>query len=184
MRIKIEPGWKRVLEEEFQKAYFQNLSDFISKEYIENICFPPEEQIFSAFNHTPYKKVKVVIIGQDPYHGPGQAHGLCFSVNENVIIPPSLKNIFKEINTDIGKPLPKNGNLESWAAQGVLLLNAILTVRINEAGSHRKKGWETFTDAVIEKLSNERHGLVFMLWGNYAKKKGQNIDIKKHLILT
>lgn len=183
MQVTIEPGWKAVLAEEFEKPYFKELLDIVKSEYASNLCFPPENQIFSAFNHTPFNEVKVVIIGQDPYHDIGQAHGLCFSVAENIAVPPSLKNIFDEIRTDIGSPIPKNGNLERWAKQGVLLLNATLTVRAHQAGSHQKKGWEKFTDAVIEKLSEERDGLVFMLWGGPAKKKGEKIEASKHLVL-
>ena len=184
MQVTIEPGWQAVLKDEFEKPYFKNLVEFVKSEYTSNKCFPPGKQIFSAFNHTPFNKVKVVIIGQDPYHGPGQAHGLCFSVGENVAVPPSLKNIFEEIKTDIGSSLPKNGNLERWADQGVLLLNATLTVRAHQAGSHQNKGWEKFTDSVIEKLSKEREGLVFMLWGGPAKKKGAKVDASKHLVLN
>lgn len=184
MQVTIEPSWKAVLEEEFEKTYFKNLLHFVKSEYASNLCFPPENQIFSAFNHTPFNEVKVVIIGQDPYHGIGQAHGLCFSVAENVAVPPSLKNIFEEIRTDIGSPIPKNGNLERWADQGVLLLNATLTVRAHQPGSHKNKGWEKFTDAVIEKLSKEREGLVFLLWGGPAKKKGEKVEASKHLVLT
>lgn len=184
MQVTIEPSWKAVLEEEFEKPYFKDLLHFVKSEYASNLCFPPENQIFSAFNHTPFEEVKVVIIGQDPYHGPGQAHGLCFSVGENVAVPPSLKNIFEEIKTDIGTPIPKNGNLERLADQGVLLLNATLTVRAHQAGSHKNKGWEKFTDAVIENLSKEREGLVFMLWGGPAKKKGEKVEASKHLVLT
>lgn len=183
MELTIEPGWRAILKEEFEKPYFNNLVEFVTAEYTSNACFPPAEQIFSAFNHTPFDEVKVVVIGQDPYHGVGQSHGLCFSVGEKVKIPPSLKNIFEEIRTDTGIPVPENGYLERWANQGVLLLNATLTVRAREAGSHQKKGWEKFTDAVIEKLSNERDGLVFLLWGGPAKKKGAKIDSSKHLIL-
>ena len=184
MQVTIEPGWQAVLKDEFEKPYFKNLVEFVKSEYTSNKCFPPGKQIFSAFNHTPFNKVKVVIIGQDPYHGPGQAHGLCFSVGENVAVPPSLKNIFEEIKTDIGSPIPNNGNLERWADQGVLLLNASLTVRAHQAGSHQNKGWEKFTDSVIEKLSKEREGLVFMLWGGPAKKKGAKVDASKHLVLN
>ena len=184
MDVTIEAGWKGVLKEEFEKPYFKNLVEFVKSEYTSNQCFPPGKQIFSAFNHTPFNDVKVVIIGQDPYHGPGQAHGLCFSVGKNVAVPPSLKNIFEEIKTDIGSEIPNNGNLERWADQGVLLLNATLTVRAHQAGSHQNKGWEKFTDAVIEKLSKEREGLVFMLWGGPAKKKGEKVDTSKHLVLT
>ena len=184
MEVKIEPGWKAILNEEFEKPYFKNLVQFVKSEYSTTECFPPGKQIFSAFNHTPFDKVKVVIIGQDPYHGFGQANGLCFSVSDNVAIPPSLKNIFEEIRTDIGSPFPKAGNLERWANQGVLLLNATLTVRAHIAGSHHNKGWEQFTDTVIEKLSEEKEGLVFMLWGGPAKKKGAKINDSKHLILN
>ena len=184
MNVKIESSWKEQLEEEFSKPYFESLSAFVKNEYASNTCYPPGKFIFSAFNHTPFNKVKVVIIGQDPYHGDGQANGLCFSVNEGISHPPSLMNIFKEIETDLLIPYPKSGNLERWADQGILLLNATLTVKAHEAGSHQKKGWEQFTDAVILKLSNEQEGLVFLLWGGYAKKKGAKIDIEKHLVLT
>ncbi|WP_026449886.1 uracil-DNA glycosylase [Aequorivita capsosiphonis] len=184
MELTIESGWKAILKEEFEKPYFKDLVEFVKSEYDSNTCFPPAEQIFSAFNKTPFDEVKVVIIGQDPYHGLGQSHGLCFSVGENVKIPPSLKNIFEEIRTDIGTSVPNNGYLERWARQGVLLLNATLTVRAHEAGSHQKKGWEKFTDAVIEKLSDEREGIVFLLWGGPAKKKGAKIDTSKHLVLN
>lgn len=180
----MEPGWKAILKDEFDKPYFKNLVEFVRKEYASTTCFPPGKQIFSAFNHTPFDEVKVVIIGQDPYHGPGEAHGLCFSVGKEVAMPPSLKNIFEEIRTDIGAPIPNNGNLQRWADQGVLLLNATLTVRAHQAGSHQNRGWEKFTDAVIEKLSTEREGLVFMLWGGPAKKKGAKVDSSKHLVLT
>ena len=183
MEVTIEPSWKQVLNEEFEKPYFQVLNEFVKNEYANHLCFPPGDNIFSAFNHTPFTEVKVVIIGQDPYHGPNQAHGLCFSVGENVKVPPSLKNIFEEIRTDLGSPIPQNGNLERWANQGVLLLNATLTVRAHQAGSHQNKGWEKFTDSVIQKLSSERNGLVFMLWGGPAKKRGEKIDDTKHLIL-
>ncbi len=183
MIMNIEPSWKQVLQEEFEKPYFKLLMDFVKDEYASNQCFPPEEEIFSAFNHTPFSEVKVVIIGQDPYHGPGQSHGLCFSVKENIAIPPSLKNIFKEISEDIEASIPDSGNLTRWADQGVLLLNATMTVRARQAGSHQKKGWEKFTDVVIEKLSKEKVGLVFMLWGGPAKKKGAKVDIKKHKVL-
>lgn len=184
MQVTIDSSWQQVLGEEFEKPYFKNLVEFVRQEYEANRCFPPGKQIFSAFDHTPFDEVKVVIIGQDPYHGPGQAHGLCFSVGETVPMPPSLKNIFEEIHTDVGTPLPQNGNLKRWAHQGVLLLNATLTVRAHQAGSHQNKGWEKFTDAVIEKLSEEREGLVFLLWGGPAKKKGARVDAAKHLVLT
>lgn len=183
MVVNIEPSWKEVLNEEFEKDYFQKLTEFVENEYQTHTCFPPDKSIFSAFDHTPFADVKVVIIGQDPYHGPGQSHGLCFSVGETVAIPPSLKNIFSEINSDTGASIPKSGNLNRWASQGVLLLNATLTVRAHQAGSHQNKGWEKFTDAVIQKLSEEREGLVFMLWGGPAKKKGAKIDASKHLVL-
>lgn len=183
MQVNIEAGWKVVLKDEFEKPYFKNLVDFVKLEYTSTKCFPPGKQIFSAFNHTPFDKVKVVIIGQDPYHGIGQANGLSFSVADSVAIPPSLKNIFEEIKTDIGAPIPNSGNLERWADQGVLLLNATLTVRAHIAGSHHNKGWEQFTDAVIEKLSEEKENLVFMLWGGPAKKKGSKINKTKHLVL-
>ena len=184
MDVKIEPTWKEQLAEEFDKAYFKNLIEFIKTEYKSKQCFPPGNQIFSAFDHTPFNKVQVVVIGQDPYHGLGQANGLCFSVANGVAKPPSLQNIFREIKADLGKPIRESGNLENWADQGVLLLNATLTVRANEAGSHQNKGWEEFTDAVIDKLSIERDGLVFLLWGGYAKKKGSKIDGSKHLVLS
>ncbi|MCF6308223.1 MAG: uracil-DNA glycosylase [Flavobacteriaceae bacterium] len=184
MMIKIESSWKEQLNNEFSKPYFKELTAFIKQEYVENTCYPLESLIFSAFNHIPFNKVKVVIIGQDPYHGIGQANGLCFSVNDEIPHPPSLKNIFKELETDLLIPYPKNGNLERWAKQGILLLNATLTVRANEAASHQKKGWEQFTDAVISKLSDEREGIVFLLWGGFAKKKGAKINTKKHLVLT
>jgi len=184
MKMNIEPSWKQVLKDEFEKQYFIDLTNFIDTEYSNYQCFPPENQIFEAFNTTPFSKVKVVILGQDPYHGEGQAHGLSFSVNNNVAIPPSLRNIYKEITEDIGAEIPNSGNITRWANQGVLLLNATLTVRAHKAGSHQKKGWEKFTDAVIEKLSNEREGLVFMFWGGSAKKKGKKVDASKHLVLT
>jgi len=184
MNVNIETSWNEQLKEEFSKIYFQNLTQFVKDEYKYYKCFPPGKLIFSAFNHTPFRDVKVVIIGQDPYHGVNQANGLCFSVNEDVLHPPSLKNIFKEIESDLLIPYPKNGNLERWANQGVLLLNATLTVKSNEAGSHQNKGWEKFTDTVISILSEKKENLVFLLWGGYAKKKGKKIDSKKHLILT
>ena len=184
MKLTIEPAWKAILSEEFEKPYFQDLMAFVEAEYASSKCFPPESQVFSAFNHTPFNEVKVVIIGQDPYHGEGQSHGLCFSVGKEVKVPPSLKNIFEEIRTDIGSQVPNNGYLERWANQGVLLLNATLTVRAKEAGSHQRKGWEKFTDAVIQKLSDDREGLVFLLWGGPAQKKGTKIDASKHLVLT
>lgn len=184
MNVQIEETWKEVLLPEFSKDYFIKLTDFVKKEYQEATIYPPGKLIFNAFNLCPFNKVKVVIIGQDPYHGPGQAHGLCFSVNDGVPAPPSLVNIFKEINNDLGKPIPQSGNLTRWAEQGVLLLNATLTVRAHQAGSHQRKGWEEFTDAVIRKLAEEKEGLVFILWGAYAQKKGAFIDRNKHLVLT
>lgn len=183
MQVNIHSSWKEALSEEFEKPYFKALIDFVKKEYSENTCYPKGSQIFSAFDHCPFDKVEVVIIGQDPYHGPGQANGLCFSVNDGVVMPPSLINIFKEIETDLGKPFPKTGNLERWANQGVLLLNATLTVRQAQAGSHQGKGWETFTDAVIQKISDERKDVVFLLWGGFAKKKGARVERSKHDVL-
>jgi len=184
MTVKIEPSWKEQLQEEFNKPYFVNLTKFVKEEYAAHTCYPPGNLIFSAFNHTPFNKVKVVIIGQDPYHGEGQANGLCFSVNDSVLHPPSLTNIFKEVETDLLIRYPQSGNLERWADQGVLLLNASLSVRAHQAGSHQKKGWEEFTDAVIAKLSEQKEALVFLLWGGFAKKKGAKIDTSKHLVLT
>lgn len=183
MDVKIEPSWKQVLQTEFDKEYFVGLTDFVRKEYKTKRIFPPAPLIFNAFDRCPFDKVKVVIIGQDPYHGPGQAHGLCFSVNEGVEFPPSLVNIFKEIERDLGKPMPESGNLTRWAEQGVLLLNATLTVQAHQAGSHQGRGWETFTDAVIRKLAEEKENLVFMLWGNYAQQKGSVINTSRHLVL-
>ena len=183
MDVKIESSWKEVLQSEFEKEYFKQLTDFVRKEYKTKKIFPPGSLIFNAFNLCPYDKVKVVIIGQDPYHGPGQANGLCFSVNEGVDFPPSLVNIYKEIENEFAKPMPKNGDLSSWAKQGVLLLNAILTVQAHLAGSHQGKGWETFTDAVIRILAEKKEHLVFLLWGSYAQQKGLYIDTNKHLVL-
>jgi uracil-DNA glycosylase len=183
MDVKIEPSWKEALKEEFEKDYFGKLTDFVKAEYSTKQIFPAGSQIFNAFDQCPFNKVKVVIIGQDPYHGPGQAHGLCFSVNDGVAFPPSLLNIFKEIERDLGIPSPKSGNLTRWAQQGVLLLNATLTVEAHKAGSHQGRGWETFTDAAIRKLASERQNIVFMLWGSYAQQKGAMIDASKHLIL-
>lgn len=183
MDINIESSWKKVLLDEFEKPYFHNLISFVKAEYKEHTCYPPGPEIFSAFNECPFKETKVVIIGQDPYHGPKQANGLCFSVHDGIPFPPSLVNIFKEIQTDLQKEFPETGNLERWAKQGVLLLNATLTVRKAEAGSHQNKGWETFTDAVIQKISDEKQDVVFLLWGGFAKKKGAKIDRSKHLVL-
>jgi uracil-DNA glycosylase len=183
MDVKIEQTWKAALQEEFEKDYFAGLTDFVRKEYSTRLTFPPASLIFNAFEQCPFDKVKVVIIGQDPYHGDGQAHGLCFSVNDGVAFPPSLLNIFKEIERDLGKQMPTSGNLTRWAQQGVLLLNATLTVQAHMAGSHQGKGWETFTDAVIHKLASDKNQLVFMLWGSYAQKKGAFIDSNRHLVL-
>lgn len=184
MNVAIENSWKVKLADEFEKPYFRQLTEFVRTEYRMHTCFPPGPQIFNAFNLCPFDKVKVVLIGQDPYHGPGQAHGLCFSVNDGVSFPPSLQNIFKEIQSDLGKDIPPTGNLTRWAEQGVLLLNATLTVRAHQAGSHQKHGWEEFTDAVIRRLSQECNHLVFILWGAYAQKKGAVIDRERHLVLT
>ncbi len=184
MDVKIHPSWKQELSAEFEKDYFKKLINFIKTEYGSHQCFPKGSQIFNAFDHCPFQDVKVVIIGQDPYHGVGQANGLCFSVNDGIPMPPSLVNIFKEIETDLALPYPQTGNLERWASQGVLLLNATLTVRAHEAGSHQKQGWEIFTDAVISVLSQKRENIVFLLWGGFAKKKGAKINTSKHHILT
>jgi len=180
----IDNSWKDMLEDEFNASYFQQLKLFLQSEKQNYTIYPPGNLIFNAFNTTPFDKVKVVIIGQDPYHGPGQAHGLCFSVPKGIKPPPSLVNIFKEIKSDLGLPVPNHGNLQRWAEQGVLLLNATLTVRASTAGSHQRKGWEQFTDAAIQKLSEKRNKLVFMLWGNYAQQKQKLIDTQKHLVLT
>ena len=184
MDVRIEESWKQRLAPEFEKDYFVKLTEFVRAEYSRTTVFPPARLIFNAFDHCPFDSTKVVIIGQDPYHGPGQAHGLCFSVMEGVPNPPSLQNIFKEILSDLGKPLPPNGDLTRWARQGVLLLNATLTVQAHQAGSHQRKGWEEFTDAAIRHLAEEREHLVFILWGAYAQKKGAFIDRNKHLVLT
>jgi uracil-DNA glycosylase len=183
MDVKIETGWKLKLKEEFEKEYFLKLSEFVKNEYKSKTVYPPGSLIFNAFNLCPFDKVKAVIIGQDPYHGPGQAHGLCFSVKDGVAFPPSLVNIFKEIGQDLGLRRPVSGNLERWAAQGVLLLNATLTVLAHQAGSHQKKGWEEFTDSVICTLNKEKQNTVYFLWGAYAQKKGESIDRSKHLVL-
>ena len=184
MDVKIEQSWKQRLIPEFEKDYFNQLISFVKEEYRQGTVYPPGPYIFSAFEHCPFDKVKVVILGQDPYHEPGQAHGLCFSVQDGIPFPPSLVNIFKEIESDLGKPVPQTGNLLRWADQGVLLLNATLTVRAHQAGSHQRKGWEEFTDAAIRLLAEEREHLVFILWGAYAQKKGAFIDRNKHLVLT
>lgn len=184
MDVQIENSWKVHLQAEFDKEYFRQLTDFVREEYARGTVYPPGKLIFNAFNLCPFDQVKVVIIGQDPYHGPGQAHGLCFSVNDQVPFPPSLVNIFKEIKNDIGNEPPSTGNLSRWARQGVLLLNATLTVRARQAGSHQNHGWETFTDAVIRTLATEREHLVFILWGAYAQRKGAFIDRNRHLVLA
>lgn len=181
--IKIEDSWKELLADEFEKPYFQELIQFVKQEYHQGAVFPPGKLIFNAFDRCPVEQVKVVILGQDPYHGQGQAHGLCFSVPEGVQQPPSLQNIFKEIQNDLGKPVPQSGNLERWADQGILLLNATLTVQAHSAGSHQNKGWETFTDAVIRRLVARKEHLVFFLWGSYAQRKGAFIDTERHLVL-
>lgn len=179
----IPTDWYFFLESTLQQTYFQNLSDFVEKEYLSFRCYPPKEMIFSAFKYFPPSETKVVIIGQDPYHGHGQANGLCFSVNDGITFPPSLQNIFKELERDLDIPIAISGNLERWAEQGVLLLNATLTVRENLAGSHQGKGWETFTNYVIKELSNQNEQLIFVLWGNFAQQKTKFIDEKKHIIL-
>ena len=183
MNVKIEETWREQLGGEFDKQYFVNLTNFVRQEYVNGTCYPPGKLIFNAFNLCPFDKVKVVIIGQDPYHEPGQAHGLSFSVNDGVPFPPSLINIFKEIHDDIGTPMPASGNLTRWAEQGVLLLNATLTVRAHQAASHQRKGWEEFTDAAIKALNAHRDNLVFILWGGYARSKAPLIDSSRHLIL-
>ena len=183
MEFKIEPSWKRILSHEFDQAYFNDLTNFVKSEYKTGQCYPPAAQLFGALEHCPFDEVEVVILGQDPYHGKGQAHGLCFSVNDSIAFPPSLRNIFEEIKSDIGTPVPKSGNLERWAKQGVLLLNATLSVREGQAGSHQGKGWETFTDAIIKTISAKKENVVFLLWGGYAKKKSALVDKNKHLVL-
>lgn len=183
MDVKIASSWKDHLTQEFNEPYFKNLVEFVKAEYQHHTVYPPGKEIFRAFELIDFEKVKVVILGQDPYHGPKQANGLAFSVRDGIPKPPSLVNIFKEIQHEFGKPIPESGNLEHWAKQGVMLLNATLTVRARQAGSHQKKGWEEFTDAVIRRLSDEREHLVFMLWGAYAQKKGTIIDESKHLVL-
>ena len=183
MNVKIDPSWKEHLSEEFAKPYFIDLTNFVRQEYQTTTCYPPGRLIFNAFNLCPFDKVKVVIIGQDPYHGPGQAHGLSFSVCDGVPFPPSLQNIFKEIQQDMGTPIPITGNLTRWAEQGVLLLNATLTVREHQPGSHQRHGWEQFTDAAIKALNAHRDNLVFILWGGYARSKASLIDASRHLVL-
>ena len=183
MDVTIDSSWKSLLTDEFEKDYFIRLTEFVREEYKTKTVYPPAGLIFNAFNLCPFPGVKVVIIGQDPYHGPGQAHGLCFSVRDGVDLPPSLRNIYKEIEMDLGIPVTRSGNLERWAKQGVLLLNATLTVRADLAGSHQKKGWEQFTDAVISKINSEKDSVVFVLWGAYAQKKGESIDRSRHLVM-
>lgn len=183
MTGKIDASWKEVLMNEFEKDYFKKLTEFVQNEYNTKTIYPPQSEIFSAFDFTPFENVKVVILGQDPYHGEGQANGLSFSVADGIKLPPSLRNIYKELKDDVGIEISTSGNLESWAKQGVLLLNATLTVEATKAGSHQKKGWETFTDAVIQKLSDQKENLVFILWGAYAQKKGAKIDRNKHFVI-
>ena len=185
MDVRIETSWKDVLQSEFEKEYFKRLTSFVREEYEGTTpIYPPAQFIFNAFDHCPFNDVKVVILGQDPYHGAGQANGLCFSVNKGVPFPPSLLNIFKEIESDTGTPIPQDGDLTRWSDQGVLLLNATLTVRAAQAGSHQRRGWEEFTDAAIRELATRRENIVFILWGSYAQKKGAFIDRNKHLVLT
>lgn len=183
MNVRIEDSWRQVLQPEFDKPYFELLTTFVRQQYQTRQCFPPARLIFNAFDSCPFNQVRVVIIGQDPYHDVGQAHGLCFSVNDGVPIPPSLVNIYKEIHRDLGKPIPASGNLQRWAQQGVLLLNATLTVEAHRPGSHQGKGWEELTDAAIKALNEQREHLVFMLWGSYAQRKGQFIDRRRHRVL-
>lgn len=184
MDVRIDDSWKTVLQPEFDKPYFELLTSFVRHEYQTKQCFPPARLIFNAFDSCPFDRVRVVIIGQDPYHDVGQAHGLCFSVNEGVEIPPSLANIYKELNRDLGKPIHSSGNLQSWTQQGVLLLNATLTVEAHRPGSHQNKGWEELTDAAIQALNKQREHIVYLLWGSYAQRKGQYIDRRKNLVLT
>jgi uracil-DNA glycosylase len=183
VQIQLEESWKALLHEEFEKDYFKNLLTFVKEEYQSSRCFPPDKFIFKAFNACTFANARVVILGQDPYHGDNQANGLCFSVNDGMPLPPSLKNIFKEIQQDLGSTISTSGNLQRWASQGVLMLNATLTVRAGMAGSHQKKGWEEFTDRVISSLNTNKKDLVFLLWGNYAQNKGRFIDTNKHLVL-
>lgn len=183
MDVKISESWKNLLQEEFNKPYFDELTRFVKSEYSAGQVFPAGRNIFRAFDKCPFDKLKVVIIGQDPYHGVGQANGLCFSVDDGVQYPPSLQNIFKEIHDDIGSPIPSSGNLDRWAEQGVLLLNAVLTVRAHQAASHAGRGWEQFTDAVVRTIAQRKEGVVYMLWGNYAQRKGQIADPERNLIL-
>ena len=183
MDVKIEQSWKERLAPEFEKSYFRTLTDFVRQEYAVRPVYPKGSQIFNAFDKTPFDRIKVVILGQDPYHEPGQAHGLCFSVNDGIELPPSLQNIYKELEDDLGIPPIVSGNLERWAKQGVLLLNATLTVRAHQAGSHQQKGWEEFTDAVVHRVAEEKEHVVFILWGAYAQKKGEFIDPFRHRVL-
>ena len=183
MDVRIAEDWKQILSEEFDKPYFEQLTDFVRAEYAAGEVFPKGRDIFRAFDKCPFEKLKVVIIGQDPYHGVGQANGLCFSVGEGVPFPPSLQNIFKEVNTDTGAPIPASGNLDRWAEQGVLLLNAVLTVRAHQAASHAGRGWEQFTDAVVRAIATRKQGVVYMLWGSYAQRKGAIADPNNNLIL-
>lgn len=184
MQVRIDETWREVLQPEFDKPYFELLTSFVRHAYQTTTCYPPARLIFNAFDSCPFDRVRVVIIGQDPYHEIGQAHGLCFSVNDGVAIPPSLENIYKELNRDLGKPIPASGNLQHWANQGVLLLNATLTVEAHRAGSHQNKGWEELTDAAIRALNERREHIVYMLWGSYAQRKGQYIDRRRNLVLT
>lgn len=183
MDVKIAQDWKELLQEEFDKPYFKELTDFVREEYTSRLIFPRAKNIFRAFDKCPFDNLKVVIIGQDPYHGEGQANGLCFSVSEGVAFPPSLQNVFKEVQRDVNSPIPTSGELERWAEQGVLLLNAVLTVRAHEAASHAGRGWERFTDAVVKAIANRKDGIVYMLWGSYAQKKGAIADPSKNCIL-
>lgn len=183
VQVKIHPSWQEVLKDEFEKPYFENLTNFVKNEYATATIYPEPKNIFRAFELCPFENVKVVIIGQDPYHGPRQANGLCFSVSSGIALPPSLQNIYKEISADLNLPAPQSGNLDNWAKQGVLLLNATLTVKANQAGSHQHKGWEEFTDAVIKAVSDKKENIVFILWGKYAQDKGAIIDASKHHIL-
>lgn len=181
--VQIASDWKELLETEFNKPYFNQLIDFVKEEYKSHVCYPPGKQIFNAFDKCSFEDTRVVILGQDPYHNPSQAHGLCFSVNDGVVMPPSLLNIFKELRDDVQKPIPASGNLEKWAEQGVLLLNSTLTVRAGKAGSHQKQGWEKFTDEVIRTINNKKDNVVFMLWGKYAQDKGKVINPERHFVL-
>ncbi len=183
MEVRMEESWKRRLTSEFKKEYFKELVGFVKQEYRGGRVYPPGSQIFNAFNYCPFEQVRVVIVGQDPYHGIGQANGLCFSVSDGVMQPPSLQNIFKELLDDVGKPIPSSGNLEKWAKQGILLLNATLTVREKQPGSHQGKGWESFTDQILRMISEEKKHVVFLLWGAYAQRKGILVDESKHLVL-